>query len=110
MADIYIVRQRIKGALQFTGAALLLAGFATWYFYSQLEFSDDRNRFVLSALIAAALGIAWIGLLFFYISAIRMVNPANNYTDRFDNLPWWFLKITALLMLIGGIAALSWGC
>lgn len=103
MADIYIVRQRIKGALQFTGAALLVAGFATWSFHHQLEFDEDRNRFVMSALITGALGIAWIGLLIFYISAIRMVNTSNNFSNRFDNLPWWFLRITALLLIIGGV-------
>lgn len=104
MADIYMVRQRIKGALQFTGAALLLAAFATWYFHHQLEFDTDRNRFVMAALIAGALGIAWVGLLIFYISAVKMVNPSNNFSTRFDNLPWWFLKVAALLLVIGGIA------
>lgn len=101
MADIYIVKERLKFALLMIGVGVVLGGLATWHFHGQIELDTDRNRFLLAALITGALLIGWFGLFIFYLSAQRIFNPTNRFPDRLASQPWWIVKVLLILGVIG---------
>jgi len=100
MADLFLIRERLKFSLRLAVIGVVLGLLGTWYFWSQLEFAADRSQFLLSAVITGGLALAAIGLLLFYIAAKRVTDPSKNLTDRFNNLPWWVFKIVALILSI----------
>ncbi|MDF7801034.1 ankyrin repeat domain-containing protein [Pontiellaceae bacterium B1224] len=104
MAELHIVRERLKSTLTFVGIGVFLGALASWYFHGQIEFESDRNRFVLAAIITGSLTIGWIGLLICFIFAGWYINPANRFTDRVGRFPWGGV---AVVVLLGGIGTAS---
>lgn len=100
MADLFIVRERLKFSAMLSAVCTLLGGLATWHFWKQLEFDYENSRFLLSAVITAALALATVGLAVFYLAAQRMMNPTKSFTDRIDTFPWWIVKISLLILVI----------
>ena len=101
MADLFIIKRRLKFSLWLALIGTGLAGLATWYFYSQLEFEVDNHKFLLSAAITGAMALGTVGLVLFNLAARRVIDPSQSLTDRIDNLPWWTVKVVALLVMIG---------
>jgi ankyrin repeat protein len=101
MADLFIIKERLKFSLKLAAVGVGLGLLATWHFWRQLEFDADRSRFLLSAVVTGGLVLGLLGLLLFYIAAKQVVDPSKNLTDRFDSLPWWVFKIVVLLLAIG---------
>jgi ankyrin repeat protein len=102
MADIYIIKERLKFSLLVALAAMGLSGLAAWHFWNQIEIEADRGPYLMALIITVALGVAAIGLFIFYLSANRVVNPSRNFTDRFDRIPWWIIKVLFIVAVIGG--------
>ena len=100
MADLFIIKERLKFSLKLSVVGTILGLLSTWYFWSQLEFESDPSSFFLSAVITGALALAVIGLFLFYLAARRVVDPSKNLTDRFDSLPWWVFKIVLLVLCL----------
>lgn len=78
---------------------------STWYFHVQEGEGGDRSPFYLAAAATGALALGWLGVLACFLSALRPANPSGHLTDRFDALPWWGIKILALALFIGILAA-----
>ncbi|MDF7826469.1 ankyrin repeat domain-containing protein [Pontiellaceae bacterium B12227] len=100
MADLFIVKERLKFSLILSLIGVGLGLLATWHFWNQLEFETDNSKFLLSATITGALMIGSVGLFLFYLSAKRVVDPAHSFTDRFDSIPWWLIKVFLVLAVI----------
>lgn len=106
MADIFLVKERLKFTLKLLAVGIAAGAAASWYFHGQIEYPEDRSRFLLTVLVTCALALGFIGTLVFYAAARQVVNPAHNVTDRIDSVPWWFVRIFLLLLMIaaGGFA------
>ncbi|MDF7809140.1 ankyrin repeat domain-containing protein [Pontiellaceae bacterium B12219] len=102
MADIYIIKERLRFSLLAALSAMGLSALAAWHFWNQIEIEADRSRFLLAASITAALGVAVIGLFLFYLLAKREVNPAFSFADRLDRIPWWIINVVIIVGIIGG--------
>lgn len=101
MADIFIVRERLKFTTKLMVALTLLCGLATWYFWKQLEFETDQSRFLFSAVLTGASALGTLGVVLFYLTAQLVVNPSRGMTDRIDTIPWWVVRILLMLAVIG---------
>ena len=101
MADLYIVRTRLKFSLLLATVVLILSALATWWFWKQLEFEADNQTFLFSATVTGALALGWIGLLVSHLVAKYVVTPGYTMSDRIDALPWWALKVILVLLVIG---------
>ncbi len=100
MADLFFFKQRLKFSLKLGIVGIGLGLLATWYFWNQLEFAEDRIQFLLSAVITGGLILALFGLGVYYIAVARITDPSKNLADKFDSLPWWILKIALLILSI----------
>lgn len=101
MADIYIVRARLKFTLIVLALATLLSGLATWHFWKQLEYELDESRFLFTAVLTGALALGALGVFLFYLSANRVLNPSRKVVDRFDRTPWWAVNVFLIVAVIG---------
>ena len=101
MADLFIVKLRLKFTLMLMSVGIVLGALATWYFYDQIEFESDRSPFLLSAAITGAMVLGWFGLLLVFFAAKRIMNPSHNFINRLDQLPWWLIRVVLVLCLIG---------
>ena len=110
MADLFIVRTRLKLALWLVGAGIAGGAFATWDAARQIEPVGGEERFLLSATITGALALAWIILLMVYASAKHFMHPetGERHLHR-SHIPWWILKYTVPLAFIGIMAILIHG-
>lgn len=104
MADLFIVKARLKLMLWFVGVGFLGALLSTWHFLNQLEVGGEEGSFYMSAVVAGALALAWMGLVVFYFMAGRVYNPYRNI-PRGVNFPWWTLKVLLVVAVLvaGGI-------
>ncbi len=101
MADIYIVRARLRFTTMVLAFATLLSGLSTWHFWKQLEYEVDESRFLFSAVLTGALALGALGVFLFYLSANRVLNPSRKVVDRFDRTPWWAVNVFLILAVIG---------
>jgi ankyrin repeat protein len=102
MADLFIVKERLKISLIIMLVAMGLSALAAWHFWNQIEIEADRSPFLLAVIITVAFGVGILGLLLFYLSANRVVNPSHSLTDRIDRIPWWIIKVVLIVGVIGG--------
>ncbi len=100
MADLFIVKERLKLSLKLVGAAFIGGLLSTWYFLGRLELGGEESSLYLSAAVTGSLALAWIGLLFTFLSAKRVVDPGHYNPGALDRFPWWTLKV--LLLAAGG--------
>lgn len=105
MADLFIVKERLKFSLKLVGALVVGGVLATWYFHGHGGEGGDRSSFYLAAAATGALALGWLGVLVYFLCALRPANPSGHLTDRFDALPWWGIKILALVLFIGILGA-----
>jgi ankyrin repeat protein len=106
MADLFIVKERLKLSLKLVGVAFIGGLLSTWYFLGQLKVGGEERSLYLSATVTGALALAWIGLLVFFLSAKRVVDPGHHNPGALDRFPWWTVKILLLAVLLaaGGYA------
>ena len=101
MADIYIVKMRVRFSAMLLLVLTLLGGLATWHFWNQVQFEQDTNQFLLSAVVTGALALGTIGLFIFYLFVQYAMTPSRTITDAMDAVPWWLLKVMFVLTVIG---------
>lgn len=101
MADIFIVKLRVRFAAMLSLVLTLLGGLATWHFRNQVEFEPDNSKFLLSAVVTGAFAVVTVGLFLFYLVAQFVVNPSRKVADRIDSVPWWILKVLLVVLVIG---------
>jgi len=110
MADIFIVKQWLKGSLNVVGFLWFLSVGAGWYQWSQLEFAVDRSQFHFAVVIASALALGWVGLLLTYFAAVRMGEArGRSLTDWVDSVRWGRIGIglAVLFFVVGGYSLYS---
>ena len=109
MADLFIVKIRLKVALGFVGTSVIGGALATWNAGRQAGPSGGEERFLLSATITGALVLAWVALLIVYLSAKRVMEPERGKQYRQPHFPWWTLKYAVLLAFIATMAVIIHG-
>ncbi|MDZ8118336.1 ankyrin repeat domain-containing protein [Pontiella agarivorans] len=102
MADLFIVRGRLRFSALLGLVLTALSGLATWHFYGQLEFELDDRKFLFSAILTGALALGTVGLFITFLAAQWFMNPSRSLTDRLDSFPWWVVGMLLVLVLIGG--------
>jgi ankyrin repeat protein len=100
MADLFIVRERIKFTLKLLALAAVGSLLAALYFRSQLEFETDRTNYLMASVLAGTLSVGWVGLFTFYRAINRIKNPARSFTDPIDEFPWWIVRLSLLVVFI----------
>ena len=99
MAELFIVRVRLKATLWFVAAAFFIVLFAAWELWRQIEPGEEAH-FYLAATVAGVLAIAWVGLLVAYLLVGRFMRPdrwRNSWTSR---IQWWAVWAVVLLLLV----------
>ena len=109
MADLFIVKIRLKWALGFVGASIIGGALIAWNAKQQAGPFGGKEPFLLSATVTGALALAWIALLIIYISAKRFMEPERDKQYRQPHFPWWTLKYTVLLAFIAIMAVIIIG-
>lgn len=106
MADLFIVKERLKLSLKLAATGVALGALATWHFWTRIEFESDRANFLLSATVTGALALAWLGLLVSYLAARRVMDPGHHNPGARGHFPWWAVKLLlfAGVLVAGGIA------
>lgn len=99
--DLFIVKERLKQSLWLMGPCVIgIAGLA-WYRWREADAATDASAFLLPALLTGALALAWVVLLIVFLVSLKVLKregpPPRN---RFENLPWWTLKILFLVVVI----------
>jgi ankyrin repeat protein len=100
MADLYIVKIRLKFSLKLTAVGVFLGMLSIWYFWSQLEYASDRSSFLMACVVTGALALGWLGLLIFYISAKRIVDPGHHNPGALDRVPWFIVRVFLMVLLL----------
>ena len=106
MADLFIVKERLKLSLWLVGTGFFGSLLTTWYFMRQTRFDGEESNFCMAAVVTGALALAWVGLLAFSLFAKRVVDPGHHNPGALDRVPWWLVK---MLLLIVFIAAMGYG-
>ncbi|QBG48033.1 hypothetical protein EGM51_11720 [Verrucomicrobia bacterium S94] len=102
MADLFIIRGRLRFSAQIGLVLTALAGFAAWHFHGQLEFELDDRKFLFSAILTGALVLGTVVLFIAYLVAGRITNVSRSLLDRVESFPWWIVGLLLVLVLIGG--------
>jgi len=103
VADLFIIKERLRFVLKLVAVGVAGGGLATWHFWRQADVVDGRESFLMAATVTGALVIAWVGLLVFYVSTRRVEAPAYHSPQELDSIPWWYVKILGLVLIIGGL-------
>ncbi|MEA2068399.1 MAG: ankyrin repeat domain-containing protein, partial [Verrucomicrobiota bacterium] len=106
MADLFIVKERLKLSLWLVGTGFFGSLLATWYFMRQTRFDGEEGNFYMAAVVTGALALAWVGLLVFFLFAKRVVDPGHHNPGALDRFPWWLVK---MFLLVVFIAAMGYG-
>jgi ankyrin repeat protein len=104
MADLFIVRMRLKASLWFAGAVLVGCLFGTWDAWSRIgPGGEGEARFLLFVTVSGALVLALVGLLVVFLTIGKILEPRYGQVERWwDRVPWWLVRVILLLILIGG--------
>ncbi len=106
MADLFIVRSRLKATLWFVGAALAGALLGAWDAWGRIGLGGEGvPRFYLFASAAGALALAWAGLLVVFLAIGKLMRPDRWQNSWLPRVQWWAVGTVALLLLVvaGGI-------
>lgn len=99
MADIFIIKLRLKFTIKLVAFFLVLSALSMWNFHSQIEIESDKNLFYLTMTTTGTLLIGWLGLLVFYRLVPWIMDPARSLNE--GRLPWWVVNVLLLLGVIG---------
>lgn len=102
MAEMFLVRRKLKLSLWFTAAAFIFAVFAAFYFHRQLVFSEDEASYKLSVVVAGTLLLGWIGQLIVLIFSEWIFN--RKLVERNRRFPVWIIPAILLVVFISGMA------
>lgn len=103
MADLFIIKERLKFSLKLTAVFAVACALAAWYFRQQPDFAEDPGRFLVSIVTAGAFVVGWLGILVFYVAAHRMMDPSRHLTDPIDEFPWRIVATVILVVFIGSM-------
>jgi len=109
MADLFIVRLRLKATLWFTGAALAGCLFGTWDAWNRIGLGGDGEpRFLLFATVSGALALALAGLFIVFLGIGKFMQPGRRHDGWLSRIQWWAVGAVVLLVLIvAGTVALQ---
>jgi len=102
MADLFIVRLRLKATLWFIGAVFAGCLFGTWDSWNRIGLGGEGEpRFLLFASVSGALALALAGLLVVFLTIGKFMEPGHGRVGWWDRVPWWAVRVVVLLALIG---------
>jgi len=102
MADLFIVRLRLKATLWFTGAVFVGCLFGTWDAWNRIGLGGEGEpRFLLFASVTGALTLALVGLFIVFLTVGKLLEPRRGHVGWWERIPWWAVRVVALLVLIG---------
>jgi ankyrin repeat protein len=104
MADLFLVRERLKLMLWFVGAGVAGGTGMVWHERQQLGLGGAESRFLLAAAVTGALALAWVAVLVLFLSARRIMEPHVD-SGRWSRIPWWLIRCLGLCVLIAAMAA-----
>ncbi|MEN7974124.1 MAG: ankyrin repeat domain-containing protein [Verrucomicrobiota bacterium] len=95
--------------LWFVGVAIALGVFAMWDMWRHGRLVDDREQFLLGAIITGALALVWVGLLVALLFARWIESRPRQQKGRRVWVSGWMLKCASLILVIVAMAILvSW--
>lgn len=105
MADLFIVKIRLKLMLWFVGVGFAGGLLASWDAWRHIGVGrEGLEPFLFRATVTGALAVAWVMLLVAFLSAHWFMNPRRNSQGWWTRIPWWVLGCVALLAFITALA------
>lgn len=106
MADLFIIKIRLKMMLWFVGVGFAGGLLASWDAWRHIGVGGEgQEQFLLRATVTGALALAWVMLLVAFLSAQWFMDPKTHQQNWWSRIPWWVLKCVVLLAFI---AAMAW--
>jgi formate/nitrite transporter FocA (FNT family) len=103
MADIYIIKERIKLLLALVGVAFVIAGVVALKAYTDAIPQQENPHLTFCVVVTSALAVAWLALLLLYIFTRNMVLSSVSLIDRLDRIPWGVMGSVILVVLVLGL-------
>jgi len=104
MADIYIIKERLKLLLALVGAGVMVGAVVMLKFHGEIVAEEGSPQYIFSAVITGALALAWVAMLLLFFVSQKIMRSPEGLVGLLDRIPWRVMGAVALVVTVAALA------